>query len=165
MIFNKLKDGLKAVVLATLYFAVWIGVLTALKVLVLEEYRIGFRAWSIALVGALVLAKVVLLLAHVPLGSLTRGRPALVAVIVRLMLCGPGVLVALVLEKAFESRQEHGDFMSSLIVVFLHGEIHHVWANTICLTGALLGYNILSALRRHLGEGALNQIFHVTFAA
>jgi len=106
VIFNKLKDELKAAVLATLYFAVWIGVLTV-----------------------------------------------------------PKVLVALVLEKAFESRQKHGDFMSSLIVVFRHGEIHHVWANTICLTGALLGYNILSALRRHLGEGALNQIFHVTFAA
>jgi hypothetical protein len=75
---HKLKDEIKAVGLTTLYFATWIGVLVVLKQLVLEEYRIQFNGLSMALVGALILAKVVLVLEHVPLGGWIRTRPAAV---------------------------------------------------------------------------------------
>jgi hypothetical protein len=156
---QKLKKEIKSVVLATLYFATWIGALMVLKVLVLEEYRIEFHAWSLVLFGALVLAKVVLVLEHVPLGAWIRTRPAWVDVIVRTVLYGLGVLVVLLLEKAFEGRHEHGGFVPSLVSVFQHAEIHHVWVNAICLSGALLGYNVLSVIRRHLGEGGLIRMF------
>ena len=156
---QKLRDEIRAVVLAALYFATWIGVLMVLKVLVLEEYWIEFHAWSLVLVGALVLAKVVLVLEHVPLGAWMRTRPALIDVILRTALYALGVLVVLLLEKAFDGRHEHGGFVPSLLAVFQHAEIHHVWVNTICLTGALLGYNVLSVVRRHLGEGGLIRLF------
>jgi len=65
------------------------------------------------------------------------------------------VLVVLLLEKAFEGRHEYGGFGASLMAVFQHAEVHHVWVNTVCLSGALLGYNMLSVVRRHLGEGGL----------
>ena len=156
---QKLRDEIKAVALATLYFAVWIGVLMVLKKLILAEYRIEFNGLSLALVGALVLAKVVLVLEHVPLAGWTRNRPAWVEVILRTALYGLGVLVVLLLEKAFEGRHEHGGFGPSLIAVVQHAERIHVWANTICLTGALLGYNALSVIRRYLGEGALIRLF------
>ena len=38
-------------------------------------------------------------------------------------------------------------------------KVHHVWVNTICLTGALLGYNVLSVVRRYLGQGGLLRLF------
>jgi hypothetical protein len=66
---QKLKDEIRAVAVATLYFAAWIGVLVLLKTILLAEDRIEFHGWSLALVGALVLAKVVLVLEHVPLGA------------------------------------------------------------------------------------------------
>jgi hypothetical protein len=156
---SKLKNELKAVALATLYFGTWIGVLVFIKELALAEYRIEFHGLSLAVVGALVLAKVVLVLEHVPLGAWIRTRPALVEVILRTTLYALGVLVVLLLEKAFEGRHEHGGFVPSLVSVFQHAEIHHVWVNTICLTGALLGYNALSVVRRHLGEGGLIRLF------
>jgi hypothetical protein len=156
---QKLRNEIKAVTLATLYFATWIGELMVLKVLVLEEYRIEFHAWSLVVVGALVLAKVVLVLEHVPLGAWTRTRPALVDVILRTALYAVGVLVVLLLEKAFDGQHEHGGFVPSVLAVFHHAEIHHVWVNAICLSGALLGYNALSVIRRHLGEGGLIRLF------
>jgi hypothetical protein len=156
---QRLKKEIRAVVLATLYFATWIGVLMVLKVLILEEYYIEFHEWSLVLVGALVLAKVVLVLEHVPLGAWVRTRPAWVDVILRTALYALGVLVVLLLEKAFEGRHEHGGFGPSLIALFQHADVHHVLANTICLTGALLGYNALSVVRRHLGEGGLIRLF------
>lgn len=154
----KLKHELKAVGLAMLYFGSWIAVLLLLKQLVLSEYKIAFQGWSLALVGALILSKVVLVLEHVPLGAWIRARPAWVDVIVRTGLYGFGVVVVLLLEKGFEGRHEHGGFIPSLIAVFQHAEIHHVWVNTICLSGALLGYNGLSVIRRHLGEGGLRRL-------
>jgi hypothetical protein len=111
------------------------------------------------LVGALVLAKVVLVLEHVPLGAWTRTQPALVDVLLRTALYALGMLVVLLVEKAFDGRHEYGGFGPSLMAVFQHAEVHHVWANTIFLTGALLGYNALSVIQRHLGQGGLPRLF------
>jgi hypothetical protein len=158
-LWQKLKKEIKVVALAAFYFATWIGVLIILKELVLAEYRIEFRGLSLAVVGALVLAKVVLVLEHVPFGAWIRTRPALLDVILRTVLYSLGMVVVLLLEKAFEGRHEHGGFVPSLVSVFRHAEIHHVWVNTICLSGALLGYNALSVVRRHLGEGGLLRLF------
>ena len=54
-----------------------------LKYLVLAEYQVAFHGLSVALVGALVLAKVVLVLEHVALGQWVRARPAWVDVVLR----------------------------------------------------------------------------------
>jgi hypothetical protein len=156
---QKLKNEIRAMALAVLYFAAWLSVLVVLKGLILAEYRIEFHGSSRALVGALVLAKVVLVLEHVPLGAWVRTRPALVDVILRTALYALGVTVVLLLEKAFDGRHEYGGFSPSLMAVFQHADVYHVWVNTICLSGALLGYNMLSVVRRHLGEGGLIRLF------
>jgi len=148
-----------AVTLAALYFGTWIGVLILLKTLMLAEYHIEFHALSLVLVGALVLAKVVLVLEHVPLTSWVRNRPALVDVILRTVLYSFGVFVVLLLEKGFEGSHAHGGFGPALMFLFRHAEVHHVIVNTICLSGALLGYNVLAVVRRQLGEGGLTRLF------
>jgi hypothetical protein len=156
---QKLKHELEELGLAGLYFFLWIGLLVAIKKLVLAEYQIEFTGLSAALIGALVLAKVVLILEHVPLGPLTRNRPAWVEVVVRTVLYTAGVVVVLLLEKGFEGRHEYGGFIAALKSLFQGADIDHVWANAICISGALLGYNALSVIRRHLGDGGLLAIF------
>jgi len=66
-----------------------------------------------------------------------------------------GVFVVLVLEKSFEGRHDHGGFIPSMIAKFQTVEGFHVWANVICISGALLVYNIFSALKKIFGEGTL----------
>ena len=139
---QKLKDEIREVALATFYFAAWLGFLVLLKTLVLSEYRIEFHGISLALVGALVLAKVVLVLEHVPLGVWTRTRPAVLDVVLRTGLYALGVFLVLLFERAFEGRQEHGGFGPALISVFQHAEGHHVWINLICLSGRSVRYNV-----------------------
>jgi hypothetical protein len=156
---QKLMHEVKAVGIAALYFGCWIGALVVLKQLVLAEYEIHFRGMSKALLGALVLSKVVLVLEHVPLGTWVRARPAWVDVMLRTVLYALGVLLVLLIEKAFEARHEYGGFGPSLSAVFQHAEVHHVLTNAICLSGALLGYNALSVVRSHLGEGGLLRLF------
>jgi hypothetical protein len=156
---QKLRNEIKAVALTALYFGMWIGALVFLKELVLTEYRIEFHRLSVALVGALILAKVVLVLEHVPLGAWVRTQPALVDVILRTALYAFGLLAVLLLEKVFEGRHEHGGFGPSLVSVFQHVEVHHVWVNAMCLSGALLVYNAMSVVRRQLGAGGLLRLF------
>jgi len=154
-VMKRLKDEIRSIALLMLYFSTWIGVLALLKTLILMEYRIQFHGLALALLGALILAKAVLMLEHVPLGAYIRKRPAIFDVILRTVLCAFGVFVLVVIEKAVEGRAEHGGFVSSLFWVFQSVDGYHVGANVICISGALLGYNVLSVLRRHLGEGVL----------
>lgn len=156
---EKLKHELKAVILVTLFFAAWLGIFMGLKILILDGYQIRFGSVSAVLIGALVLAKVVLILEHVPLGGWVKNKPVLVDVILRTVLYAFGTFIVMLLEKAFESRHEQGGFVSALINVFQHRDMPHIWANAICVTGALLFYNLLSALNHHLGSGGLARVF------
>jgi hypothetical protein len=155
----KLREEIRSLGLVSLYFAAWIFVLLLLKWLILAEYQIEFHGLSMVVVGALILAKVVLVLDHVPLGSRSRERPALFEVVVRTGMYGLGVLVVLLLEKAFEMRHEYGGFVPSLAQVIHHQDAPQVLAAAIGVTGALLVFNASFVIRRHLGKRGLLEIF------
>ncbi len=156
---QKLRHEIVAVIVLTLYFGCWLAALVLLKYLVLAEYQIAFHGLTVAVVGALVLAKVVLVLEHVSLGAWVRVQPAWVDVVLRTALYSFGVFVLLLLEKVFEGRHDHDSFGASLIAVFQQVDVIHLWLNTICLTAALLSYNMLSVVRKHLGKGTLLRMF------
>ncbi len=156
---QKLKDEITAIGIAALYFGSWIATLLLLKSLVLAEYQVAFHEWSLAVVGALILSKVVLVLEHVSLGKWVRAKPAWVDVALRTIMYSLGVAVVLVLEKGFEGRHEHDGFGPALGHLFRQADVHHVWANVVCLSGALLGYNVLSVVQRSFGKGALIHVF------
>ena len=156
---QKLTDEIRGVALTTLYFAVWIGVLIALKTLILAEYRIEFVGLSKIVIGALILAKVVLVLQHVPLAGLTRRRPAWIDTLLRTALYSLGLFVVLLVEHAYEGRDLHGGFGPSLVSLFHEADIPHVWANTIALGGALLVYNCTQVVKLRLGTGGLARLF------
>jgi hypothetical protein len=161
MIREKLKEEVRAIALVTLYFACWIGALILLKELVLAEYHIAFHHLSMALVGALVLAKVVLVMEHVPLGSWLRARPAWVDVVLRTVLYTLGVVIVLVLEKGIEGWHKHGGFGAAVKAALGSTDIHHIDANTLGVSAALFGYNVMTVVRCHLGEGGLLKLFLV----
>lgn len=156
---EKLSHELKALALITLYFAVWFGLVMLLKKLLLAQYDIQFNGLALALLGAVLLAKVVLLMEHVPVEAWVPNHPAVVAVVFRTLIYFLGVLVVLTMEKAFEARHEYGGFARALTRVYQHPEYPRVWFNTICVGLALLGFNIFSVLRRHFGKNGLSRLF------
>ena len=156
---QSVRKEARVVFLTTLYFATWFALLVLLKKLVLEQYQIEVTGISLALIGALIVAKVVLVLEHVSLGEWVKLHPSAVDVAVRTLLYATGVLVVLLLEKAFESRHEAGGFWPALLHVFQHRDMPHVWANTIVVACALLVFNVLAVLRRQLNEESLFRSF------
>ena len=155
----RLRHELRAVALATLFFATWLAAFILLKKLILLEYRVDFSGFSKALIGALILSKVVLILEHVPLGAWVLARPAWVDLLLRTFPYSAGAAAVLAIEHGLRERHEHGGFVSAISAGIRVESQAHLLANTLCVAGALLAYNTLSIIRRHLGTGALSRIF------
>jgi hypothetical protein len=155
---SKLKHELEALLAAALYFGLWIGMLLAIKSLILAEYHIEFRHYSMAVVGALILSKVVLVLEHVTLGPWVRRQSAWVDLTLRTVMYSAGVLIVLILEKGIEGRHEHGGFLGAVGTALRSTDEQHLWANIICVSVSLLGYNLISVTQRHLGEGGIVRV-------
>ena len=152
---EKLKNELISVGIATIYFMIWFGTLMLIKVLLLKDYNIEFTGVSMAIIGALVVAKLILIMEYIPLGSWIRKQPAYVDVLIRTTLYTLGIFIILILEKGLEGRTEYGGFISSIKHSFSNVDIYHVWVNTIVVFGALLVFNTISIFRKHLGKGGL----------
>lgn len=164
-IIQGLAREIKELGLLTIYFSVWFGMIVFAKWLVLAEYHIEIEGASLALVGALIVAKVVIVLEHVSLGQWVRHLPVIVDVLLRTLIYSLGVLILLLLERAFELRVETGGIVNALVEEFRHREIHHVAAETICVAGSLLGFNVLSVVKRHFGGNELRRLFFATSMA
>lgn len=148
---DRLLEELKAILLVSIYFLVWFGTLMILKVLLLSEYSIEFYGASKVIVGALIAAKAVLILEHVPLGL--KNKPAIVAILLRTFFYLAGVAVILILEHALEARHEYGGFLNALKNVTKSADIYHVLVTLICVFGALFFYNLGSVIKGRLGKG------------
>jgi hypothetical protein len=159
---HKIAEEIKRIGIVSLYFACCFGVMMVFKRLILAQYEIEFRGVTFAIVGALVVAKVVVILEKVSLGQWVRNRPVAVDVILRTLLYTIGVWIVFLLEKSFESRHEHGGFGPSLMAVFQHRDIHQVWASTIGVCIALLGFIIFSVLKNRFGGHELKRLFLAT---
>lgn len=156
---TRLRQELTSLGLAMGFFGTWIAVLVLLKTLLLKEYQIDFFGWSKVVVGALVLSKVVLVLERVSLGAWVRARPAWVETLLRTALYAAGLVAVLVLEHGISERHEAGGFLNAITDGFREAGVPHLLVDAICLSGALLVYNALVVVRRHLGEGALLKLF------
>jgi hypothetical protein len=156
---QKLMREVKEIILVALYFVIWLGVLVLIKELILADYQIRFHGMAKALIGSVVLAKVVLILEHVSLGSWERKLPAVVVAILRTAFYSLGVFIVVVLERGLEGRHEHGGFIPSLVAIFQGVDVYHVLVNVIVLSGALLVYSLVFVVRRHLGEGGLIRLY------
>jgi hypothetical protein len=153
-----LGEELRTLIAVTLYFAACFTVVMVLKQLLLSEYGIHFSGIATAVIVALVTAKVVMVLQKVPLGRWLEHQPAVVDVVVRTVFYTSATMVALLLERAFESRAEHGDFAASVAMVFEHRDVAQVWATTICIGLASMAYNLFAVLHRVLGSRRVWQI-------
>lgn len=154
-----LTEEVKSLLAVTLYFAACFTVVMVLKQLLLAEYGIAFSGITTAIIVALVTAKVVIVLQKVPLTRWLRNQPAIADVLVRTAFYTFATMAALFLEKAFESRSEHGGFAAAVASVLEHRDVLQVWATTLCVGLAFLAYNVFGVIVREVGGRRLWQLF------
>jgi hypothetical protein len=149
---DRVINELKSIFWTTLYFFCWFGGLMLIKILLLREYQIQFVGLTLVIVGALVVAKVVLILEYVPM-PFTKHQPAWVEILARSLLYLSGIFVVMVLEKSFEARVEYHGMIAAIKNLPENADIYHVWVNVISAFGALLFFNIWTVVKKYYGEG------------
>jgi hypothetical protein len=160
---QKVIKELKSIAGVNVSFFLWFGVLMLLKELMLKDYNIEFSGISIAIITALVMAKVVLIMELIKLGPWVSRQPAIVDVLIRTIMYTLGVLFVLLLEKAFESRHEEGGFGNAMIRVFQHRDMYKVLAGTLVVGLSLFFYNVFSVMKQYFsGRKFINLFFNMS---
>lgn len=153
---EKLRHELRELRDVSLYFGTWLALLITVKHLILAEYHIDFSGYARILVGTLVLAKVVMVLEHVNLGSWTKRAPAWQEIVVRTALYTAGVFVVLLVEKLVdELRVGAGGVAAALARALQATNFNQAMANTLAVSCSLLVYNFLAVLKRYLQPDGL----------
>src|SRR5664279_5636771 len=144
------------------YFAIFFIFMIVMKKLTLRDYDIKFTGLSQALIGALILSKVVLLMEMISLGAWVQRQPPIVDTILRTLLYSIGVLVVVVLEKAFEARHKVDGFSNAIAYVLDRRDVYHVWANTLGAAVSIFFFNVFTIVQRLLGKNGMYKLFFTT---
>ena len=156
---KKVYEEIKQIAKTALYFFIVFGLMMVMKKLYLKDYDIQFSGLSQALIGALIMAKVIVLMKNIPLGHWVAGQPKIVDVMLRTLLYVVGVFIVVILEKVFEKRHVVTGFYNQLSYVFNNRDIYHVWASTMGIALAIFTYNAFSVVQQKLGKGNLARLF------
>ncbi len=154
-----IKDELLEVVPAAIFFFVAFNVITFTKKLMLEEYRIEFSGFVAATVGALVVAKVVLIADRIPFINKYPDKPLIYNVVWKTIIYMFVTFVVRFLEFLVPLWWKYR--IMSLAVEHIWAETiwPHFWAIQIWLFCLFFIYVSFRELARTLGEERFFQIF------
>lgn len=156
---EKIKQEVKEVGLVTLYFLLCFGFILTLKKLLLASYDIEFYALSSAVIGALVVGKVVVVLDKTRAGTRFDRRYSLgVAALYKTVIYSLCTALVLAGEKFFHAYRESPMLGEALMTVWMHQDRYIIFAKVLCIGLAFLGYHLYSGIDRRLGEGRLKNM-------
>ncbi len=155
---EKAKHEVKQVGLVTLYFFVCFLIIFVLKKLFLAQYDIEFSALGEAVIGALIVGKLVVVLEHTPLGDRFAQGALYKDVLNKSVVYTLVVMFVIYLEHAFKVRHEAGGMGAAFVAVFEHRDPRQFWATFICISVTFVTYNLFAGISRHLGEGGMRTL-------
>ena len=161
-VLKKILKEIRVVLRTATYFAVVFILIMIMKKLDLEDYNIEFKGLSQAIIGALIMSKVIILMDLIKPGKWVERQPPIVDVVLRTLLYTVAVAIVIILEKAFERRHEPGNFTDAIKYIFSHRDIYHVWSTVLGVSGSLFVYMAFSIVQRMLGKNGLMKLFFHT---
>jgi len=155
----KWKRELKEVVAIASFFFVIFVLLLFMKKTLLQDYKINFYIIGTALVGSLIIAKVVLIFDLLPITKKTSHLINIYRVVLRSLIYIFGFVVFTYLEHLIKGLINGGSFAEALT-----SGIHQIYSTTFItsFTGvfiAFLFFNTFWVIRAKLGPAALYAMF------
>lgn len=154
---GRIRQEVREIGLVTSFFLVWFLVFLFLKKLILAEYHIGIPILSTAIVGALVVAKVVVILDKTPVATRFRDSYVLLHLLWRSVSYTGFVLVVTILERLFHGYRETGALRPAVVHLWETRDVHHALAMVIAVGMAFVVFNAASEIDRRLGEHGLRR--------
>ena len=155
---DKAIEELKIFLIVTLYLFLFLGAFTLYRWLIQKEFEVTYFHFGIALIEALVIAKVILIGKAFGLGRHFERGPLIVSVLYKSFLFG--VLVALfgILEHVVEGLLHKKDWASILQGLGDIGK-YELFARSIMLIVAFVPFFAFAELARVLGRQKLSALF------
>jgi len=161
---EKAIEELKVFWIITVYLALFLGAFTSYRRLILAEFGVTYLHYGIALIEALIIAKVILIGQAVGLGKWAESKPLIVSVIYKSVLFGVFVFLFGVLEHVVDGLLHKKDWTS-----ILHGltdiGLYELLARMIMLIIAFVPFFAFWEIGRVLGPHKLSAIFFSKRAA
>lgn len=149
----------KAVGAVTLYFLFCFGVILVLKKLFLADYNIEFYALWVAVVSALIAAKIVVVLDHTRAGTrFDMSQMLITAVAYKTLVYGSVAFALLLAEHLFHAYRASGSLGAALAEVWATRDGNVILAKAICVALTFAGYHFYAGIDRRLGEGTLRRL-------
>ncbi|HWI56070.1 MAG TPA: hypothetical protein VNZ22_02500 [Bacillota bacterium] len=144
--------------MTVLYLALYFGVFTIYRRLILAHYQITYLNYGIALIQALVLAKVILLGDLVRLGRSLEHRPLIVPTLFRSAMFTLWVALFIILEHTLKGLLR-GDGLAAGFKHLMSKGQHELLASTLVVFFTFIPFFALKELNRVLGTGRLWTVF------
>jgi hypothetical protein len=125
----------------------------------LAQYSIPVSALSRALLGAVLAAKVVLILEHTRLGRLFRYAPRIVDILSKSVLYGASVIILGCAERISEGFHKTRSIGAAFATVLAHSEIHRLLAVALGVSLVFAAYFAVSDISEVMGEGGMGEFF------
>jgi hypothetical protein len=140
------------------FLAGFLLVLIIIK-LALAQYSIEMNALSQALIGALMAAKVVLILENTPFAHPFRRSARILSISCKSLVYGAAVILLAYLERVIDTFRHRGHLVLSMETVFENSKFHRLFALSIGIALVFGVYFAFSDLNEFVGKGALRGFF------
>jgi hypothetical protein len=154
-----LWEELWRVIPIALFFLTGFMLVLLIIKLTLAQYSIETSTVSRAVLGALIAAKVVLILNHTPLARALRRYPRILPVLLRTLFYGLVFVILALAERAIEQRHDHGGLFRSIGYVATHTDLHRLMALSLGVALVFAVYFTLLEISEYLGPGVLVGLF------
>jgi hypothetical protein len=160
---EKAVEELKAYWIISIYLAVLLGALTNYRRLILAEFGVAYVHYGIAIIEALIIAKVILIAKALGFGRRYEGGPLIWPVIHKTIFCGLLVMLFGILERIVEGLLHKKD-----LAVILQGIVDigadELAARTLLMLVAFVPLFAFWELGRVIGLRKLSAIFFSSHA-
>lgn len=156
---ERIRTEIREIGLVTAFFLTCFLVFLSLKKLLLAEYQIEVTVLQTAAIGALVVAKVVVLLEKTSFGNGFRSGTVFSHVLWRSVTYTSVVFVVTLAEHLFDFYREKGNLPDALSEMWSGRDFRHFLAMNLGVGISFLVYNCFSEIDQKLGEGGLRKLF------
>jgi hypothetical protein len=155
---EKAREELREFWMIALYLAVFLGALMVYRRLVLAEVGVTYLHYGIAIIEALILAKVILIGEALGVGRRFARPPLLVAAVVKAVLFGLLVGAFTVVEHVVEGLVHHRD-ARAIVASFVEKGFDEMAARTVMMIAAFVPFFAFWEVRRVLGPERFYTLF------
>lgn len=155
---ERIRKEVREIGLVTLYFLAFFLFFLLLKKLLLDEYDIETTVLGTAIVGALIVAKVVVILEKTSWGDWFGSSRVFVHLLWRSLSYTAAVFVVSLAERLFDQYREVGDLSAAFARVWAAEGLDEFFAMNLAVGFSFLIYNTFAEINRYLGEGELRRL-------